>query len=91
MRRCCTTSAVRSGVLYLSVAFVAVVGPVATPFIAYRGPLAQLAEQQTLNLRVIGSIPMRLTIFLRSPSGELRMAGQTARFTGLASPTNRTH
>ncbi len=28
------------------------------------GPLAQLAEQQTLNLRVEGSIPSRLTIFL---------------------------
>jgi hypothetical protein len=28
-----------------------------------RGPLAQLAEQQTLNLRVLGSIPRRLTIF----------------------------
>jgi len=27
------------------------------------GPLAQLAEQQTLNLRVEGSIPSRLTIF----------------------------
>ena len=26
------------------------------------GPLAQLAEQQTLNLRVEGSIPSRLTI-----------------------------
>ena len=30
-----------------------------------RGPLAQLAEQQTLNLRVEGSIPSRLTTFLR--------------------------
>jgi hypothetical protein len=28
---------------------------------APRGPLAQLAEQQTLNLRVEGSIPSRLT------------------------------
>ena len=28
-----------------------------------RGPVAQLAEQQTLNLRVEGSIPSRLTIF----------------------------
>ncbi len=27
-----------------------------------RGPVAQLAEQQTLNLRVDGSIPSRLTI-----------------------------
>ena len=27
------------------------------------GPLAQLAEQQTLNLRVLGSIPRRLTHF----------------------------
>ena len=26
-----------------------------------RGPVAQLAEQQTLNLRVVGSIPTRLT------------------------------
>ena len=25
------------------------------------GPLAQLVEQQTLNLRVLGSIPRRLT------------------------------
>jgi hypothetical protein len=32
------------------------------PFSASRrGPLAQLAEQQTLNLRVVGSIPTRLT------------------------------
>src|SRR5579864_977624 len=29
---------------------------------AHRGPVAQLAEQQTLNLRVVGSIPTRLTI-----------------------------
>ena len=29
------------------------------------GPLAQLAEQQTLNLRVLGSIPRRLTTFSR--------------------------
>ena len=29
-----------------------------------RGPVAQLAEQQTLNLRVEGSIPSRLTSFL---------------------------
>ena len=27
------------------------------------GSVAQLAEQQTLNLRVVGSIPTRLTIF----------------------------
>ena len=27
------------------------------------GPVAQLAEQQTLNLRVVGSIPTRLTNF----------------------------
>jgi hypothetical protein len=27
------------------------------------GPVAQLAEQQTLNLRVVGSIPTRLTTF----------------------------
>ena len=40
------------------------------------GPLAQLAEQQTLNLRVDGSIPSRLTT-LRSPlprDRELRVA-----------------
>ena len=30
-----------------------------------RGPLAQLAEQQTLNLRVWGSSPRRLTTFSR--------------------------
>ena len=34
---------------------------------AQSGPVAQLAEQQTLNLRVEGSIPSRLTS-LRSPS-----------------------
>jgi hypothetical protein len=34
-----------------------------------RGPLAQLAEQQTLNLRVEGSIPSRLTISLRKQRG----------------------
>ena len=28
---------------------------------ALLGPVAQLAEQQTLNLRVVGSIPTRLT------------------------------
>jgi hypothetical protein len=41
------------------------------------GPLAQLAEQQTLNLRVLGSIPRRLTNLrssLKSLS-ELRLAG----------------
>jgi hypothetical protein len=32
------------------------------------GPLAQLAEQQTLNLRVGGSIPPRLTTSLNLPS-----------------------
>jgi hypothetical protein len=32
------------------------------------GPLAQLAEQQTLNLRVEGSIPSRLTILPTSLS-----------------------
>ena len=32
------------------------------------GPVAQLAEQQTLNLRVVGSIPTRLTIFSSAPS-----------------------
>jgi hypothetical protein len=34
------------------------------------GPLAQLAEQQTLNLRVLGSIPRRLTIFLSNSGGD---------------------
>src|ERR1051326_4276273 len=29
----------------------------------FRGALAQLVEQQTLNLRVVGSSPTRLTIF----------------------------
>jgi hypothetical protein len=29
------------------------------------GPVAQLAEQQTLNLRVVGSIPTRLTILAK--------------------------
>ena len=41
-------------------------GVVTAPLFAVRsrpnGPLAQLAEQQTLNLRVLGSIPRRLTI-----------------------------
>jgi hypothetical protein len=32
-------------------------------FSPHCGPLAQLAEQQTLNLRVDGSIPSRLTTF----------------------------
>ncbi len=32
--------------------------------VAAGGPLAQLAEQQTLNLRVRGSIPRRLTNLL---------------------------
>jgi hypothetical protein len=30
---------------------------------SHLGPVAQLAEQQTLNLRVVGSIPTRLTRF----------------------------
>jgi hypothetical protein len=30
-------------------------------FTSTSGPVAQLAEQQTLNLRVVGSIPTRLT------------------------------
>ena len=34
-----------------------------------RGPLAQLAEQQTLNLRVLGSIPRRLTTLSSALSG----------------------
>ena len=34
-----------------------------TQFSVFLGPLAQLAEQQTLNLRVAGSKPARLTIF----------------------------
>ena len=35
---------------------------ISTPTInAPLGPVAQLAEQQTLNLRVVGSIPTRLT------------------------------
>jgi hypothetical protein len=38
---------------------------VKTQRIAHCGPLAQLAEQQTLNLRVEGSIPSRLTTFLQ--------------------------
>ncbi len=33
-----------------------------------RGPVAQLAEQQTLNLRVDGSIPSRLTTLSSAPS-----------------------
>ena len=39
------------------------------------GPLAQLAEQQTLNLRVLGSIPRRLTTFfsaIRNINGRRR-------------------
>src|SRR5688572_22314842 len=34
------------------------------------GPLAQLAEQQTLNLRVLGSIPRRLTKFTNEISDQ---------------------
>ncbi len=36
---------------------------VVMPSLPQRGPVAQLAEQQTLNLRVDGSIPSRLTRF----------------------------
>ena len=43
------------------------------------GPLAQLAEQQTLNLRVLGSIPRRLTT-TESTTYSLR---SSARFTNL--------
>ena len=41
------------------------------------GPLAQLAEQQTLNLRVLGSIPRRLTS-LRSQFSRRLSAGAVA-------------
>ena len=34
-----------------------------TRFPSLRGPVAQLAEQQTLNLRVLGSTPSWLTMF----------------------------
>jgi hypothetical protein len=40
----------------------------------FAGPLAQLAEQQTLNLRVRGSIPWRLTIPSSRRDPELRAA-----------------
>src|SRR3954454_13616313 len=36
------------------------------------GPVDQLAEQQTLNLRVVGSIPTRLTSFNLTPPGSDR-------------------
>jgi hypothetical protein len=43
------------------------------------GPLAQLAEQQTLNLRVEGSIPSRLTTNTQeiSPASEFGEASDT--------------
>jgi hypothetical protein len=49
------------------------------------GPLAQLAEQQTLNLRVLGSIPRRLTTshFVRSGFARL-LSRQVAPPCGLA-------
>ena len=36
------------------------------------GPVAQLAEQQTLNLRVDGSIPSRLTTLSSAPSSGVK-------------------
>ena len=42
------------------------------------GPLAQLAEQQTLNLRVEGSIPSRLTIFLPTSTAVFRRFRETS-------------
>ena len=59
---------------------------------AFSGPLAQLAEQQTLNLRVLGSIPRRLTtshvrtycVFPRC-SERVRMTRRSARTTLLPS------
>lgn len=36
------------------------------------GALAQLVEQQTLNLRVVGSSPTRLTILFRNQERQLR-------------------
>ena len=51
-----------------------------TRCIALSGPIAQLAEQQTLNLRVEGSIPSRLTInHLRAVNNLRRGLGDTAR------------
>ena len=35
--------------------------PIVHPNFDYRGPLAQLVEQETLNLLVVGSIPTRPT------------------------------
>src|SRR5688500_10296183 len=47
----------------LALAPVVVSGAAGLPHALRPGPLAQLAEQQTLNLRVEGSIPSRLTTF----------------------------
>ena len=41
-------------------------GAVSAPASPLRGPVAQLAEQQTLNLLVLGSIPSGLTTFLKT-------------------------
>ena len=43
-----------------------------TRFFTAYGPLAQLVEQQTLNLRVKGSIPLRLTSYAVPPDQETR-------------------
>ena len=66
------------------------------------GPLAQLAEQQTLNLRVVGSIPTRLTTlpeqvrakFALGPAGtsflgRLRLRARIVEPTPLSSPVSR--
>ncbi len=49
----------RIGVLESGVRLDAVSAPICSTIPS--GPVAQLAEQQTLNLRVVGSIPTRLT------------------------------
>jgi hypothetical protein len=46
----------------------AVFSPAITLQSSSPGPVAQLAEQQTLNLRVVGSIPTRLTILSSASS-----------------------
>ena len=47
----------------------AVFSPAITLQSSSPGPVAQLAEQQTLNLRVVGSIPTRLTSLINTAPG----------------------
>ena len=61
------------------------------------GPLAQLAEQQTLNLRVDGSIPSRLTTLINKNAKPKTSIGSAAELTAnvtairFSRPQNRVH